>query len=579
MGADEPTNNIKKEDYLQKFIPDQFNFFKNNSKNRFWNKNNKNYINNKNKKTKNIKVYIKEFNHNFDNLFASIVFLIRKNNDCNYLCKQSKYQKKYEKMINKDLMNLIKNSLKKCMDILISSEQLINQSILSRIEIEQYINFSKRYKAICLNLKSIFDEFEAFLTLIKNNFDNKVENTIQKFNQSFEKLFVSLAYLVKKKEKLKDINLCQNKKYDFYKKKNSEELMYCINDSLKTCKMTLKIILDSQNYTINLLFSSREINQYISILTIFSQNDSDNSLMFKEILDLFLEIKRKNENMANFNNSKRYSIKSNMNIKLDNNNQKSINIKKADKITKNDKNINHKNQNDYITNQNNKQLNLQILLDKQAIIQAQDLALLNDNFGRALSSLECYANRLSGKKLSNSFDYYNMFNLNNTQKLDELKKKAFIQTQIFQLSYDDYIKNYKKYEPPNNIKIEALNELLINWMNHVNNKDKFIYQGMINIISSLDNSFFKEQFEFHSQKCKDARIDPKKISSFAPGISYYNQQRCQEAKNNYMEKGKIVSSLNINQNYSDDTKAEDLQRSIEINLKNYEEEREYQDLK
>ena len=73
------------------------------------------------KKTKNIQVYIKEFNHNFDNLFASIVFLIRKNNDCNYLCKQSKYQKKYEKMINKDLMNLIKNSLKKCMDILISS--------------------------------------------------------------------------------------------------------------------------------------------------------------------------------------------------------------------------------------------------------------------------------------------------------------------------------------------------------------------------------------------------------------------------------------------------------------------------
>lgn len=73
-------------------------------------------------------------------------------------------------MINKDLMNLIKNSLKKCMDILISSEQLINQSILSRIEIEQYINFSKRYKAICLNLKSIFDEFEAFLIKVLKNY-------------------------------------------------------------------------------------------------------------------------------------------------------------------------------------------------------------------------------------------------------------------------------------------------------------------------------------------------------------------------------------------------------------------------
>lgn len=58
-----------------------------------------------------------------------------------------------------------------------------------------------------------------------------------------------------------------------------------------------------------------------------------------------------------------------------------------------------------------------LLVNKQNVIQPQDLALLNNNLHRALSSLECYANRYSGQNLSKIFDYYNMFNLGNTQNL------------------------------------------------------------------------------------------------------------------------------------------------------------------
>lgn len=64
-----------------------------------------------------------------------------------------------------------------------------------------------------------------------------------------------------------------------------------------------------------------------------------------------------------------------------------------------------------------------LLVNKQDVIQAQDLALLNDNFGRALASLECYTNRYSGKNLSKVFDYYNMFGLGDIQNLKELEKK------------------------------------------------------------------------------------------------------------------------------------------------------------
>lgn len=58
-----------------------------------------------------------------------------------------------------------------------------------------------------------------------------------------------------------------------------------------------------------------------------------------------------------------------------------------------------------------------LLVNKQNVIQPQDLALLNNNLHRALSSLECYANRYSRQNLSKIFDYYNMFNLGNTQNL------------------------------------------------------------------------------------------------------------------------------------------------------------------
>lgn len=46
------------------------------------------------------------------------------------------------------------------------------------------------------------------------------------------------------------------------------------------------------------------------------------------------------------------------------------------------------NNNKRITNQKQQQM-----LQKNDIIQAQDLKLLNDNQGRALAALECYANR------------------------------------------------------------------------------------------------------------------------------------------------------------------------------------------
>ena len=172
-----------------------------------------------------------------------------------------------------------------------------------------------------------------------------------------------------------------------------------------------------------------------------------------------------------------------------------------------------------------------------------------------------------------------MFNLGANQDLGELQKKAFLQTQIFRLAYEDYIRKYKNYDFPENIDIMTIKNLLAAWMHNVPKEQKVMYQGMLNAISSLKNTTFDKKFKNYSEQAKHAKMDPTKIASFAPGVYYYNQQRCDEAKNQYLEEGKISSKLNINQTYKDDKKAEYLYNQIQNNNRQYEERMFYQDIK
>jgi hypothetical protein len=213
--------------------------------------------------------------------------------------------------------------------------------------------------------------------------------------------------------------------------------------------------------------------------------------------------------------------------------------------------------------------NIQImgLVNKDEVIRIQELTLLNDNFGRALASLECFANRCSGLNNSNVFGYYDMFNLGKTQDLLELQKKALLQTQIFNLSYQDYIKKHTHYNAPENINLLQIKNLVTSWMAVVPTEQKFIYQGMIDIICSLSNTEFENKFKSYSEQCRNAKMDPKKIASFAPAVYYYNHQRCKEAKNQYLNEGKISSNLNINKKFEDDKNGQYMQNNILMNQK------------
>jgi len=335
----------------------------------------------------------------------------------------------------------------------------------------------------------------------------------------------------------------KDKEFSLYNNMHIDALIQNIKISLNDCEKELKTILNSPSYTRGSILKPEEIDNYHQkIRNCKAYSHKNYHYLFIKAKQLFDLIQNKDLQMEE--------------VQMDM----------------------EENQSPAILS-NSETLQQQILINKQKVIQAQELALLNDNFGRALASLECFANRYSGQKLSNVFGYYDMFNLGANQDLGELQKKAFLQTQIFRLAYEDYIRKYNSYDVPENIDILTIKNLLVTWMYYLPKDQKIMYQGMINVISSLNNSTFDKKFKNYAEQAKNAKMDPTKIASFAPGVYYYNHQRCDEAKNQYLEEGKISSSLHINQTYKSDKNAEYLYKQIQNNNQQHEDRKDYIDIK
>ena len=340
-----------------------------------------------------------------------------------------------------------------------------------------------------------------------------------KKSESFTKLMNLLEYLTyKTSKKIPFPN--KGKDFNLYMNMSKEALIEEIKKSLKNCEDELNKILNSPKYSPGSIFKSEEIDKFTNQTNDWKKycpNYMHN--LFYKTKKLFGKIEEKDYNM---NEEAKMDMEGNEGPAIINNNES---------------------------------VQQQVLINKQKVIQAQELTLLN------------------------VFNYYDMFSLGSSQDLVELQKKAFVQTQIFKLSYEDYIRKYGAYDVPVNIDILTIQNYLAIWIYHVPNEYKTMYQGMSNIINSLKNTAFDKKFRYYSQQAKNAKMDPTKIASFAPGVYYYNRQRCDEAKNQYLEEGRIISKLNINQTYKDDKKAEYLYNQIQNNYKNQEDRKIYEDLK
>lgn len=276
------------------------------------------------------------------------------------------------------------------------------------------------------------------------------------------------------------------------------------------------------------------ITQYLNKVEHCSKKcDSNYFIYFQAAKDLLIKIKVHNENI----------------------------MKEQSKIYVQDSYI----QNNNIQNNSQKEIMMEKQIKKSDVIQVQDLGLLNDNQGRALSALECYSNRFT-KNPTNYFDYYNMNNLGNKKDPKQLRGQCIVQTQIFRMAYMDYISKYDSYKI-DNLEINKLIHIINEWMKNVKDEDKILYKEMLDIITSINNniSFSSHSFTTYTKDCQHVTMNPQDIASMAPGIYNYNHQRNKESKQNYLKTGKMESKLNIGKSHKDDKGAQLLMEQIKSN--------------
>lgn len=319
---------------------------------------------------------------------------------------------------------------------------------------------------------------------------------------------------------------------------NINDIINKIDENYRTCKNELQIMKSNKKIIIN----DQSIKSYLDKIKSYkSKTNQYFHKLFQQTEVLLLEIKQ-------FNLQQNNNIVNESNYLMNNN------------ITNN--------------NINNQSAQLEVMLQKEQIIQAQNLKLLNDNQGRALAALECYANRFTENNKTNFFDYYNMNNFGNKKDINQLRGQCIVQTQLFRMTYMDYTQKYGEYKI-DNINNEKLLEIINNWMNKVNDKDKIIYQEMIDIIKPVKiTASSSNSFNHYSKNCQNAIMDPKDIACMAPGIYNYNHQRSKEAKKNYIETKKMDSNLIIGQSYKDDKNAQILMEQIKDNEEYYKEQDE-----
>jgi hypothetical protein len=178
----------------------------------------------------------------------------------------------------------------------------------------------------------------------------------------------------------------------------------------------------------------------------------------------------------------------------------------------------------------------------QANKQVQDQGYSYGVMGNIFSALEWYAYRISGISFSNKdmiFNGYNNFNCGSQKELEDLKNQIITQIEIFKFSYQMYIKEYGKYDFPNNLSKEEMINLLIKWKSIIpNEKEHRFYDVMIKIINGDYNiSLMNELQKKVEKEGKDGtKIDPNFIIQGGTKIVNYSQQMgdeiMKEAENN-----------------------------------------------
>lgn len=231
----------------------------------------------------------------------------------------------------------------------------------------------------------------------------------------------------------------------------------------------------------------------------------------------------------------------------------------------NDYNNNHyyyDNINDYqVQNQAQMQAN------KQKLKQLESQTYSNRTMARLISTAELYALSIkcNNAQIYKKFDEFDNIN-RKTEK--ELKGELILQIGCFKVSYQSYVKKYKKYDFPDDYDEEATLNELKEIEGKVNENDKKYYQAIIKLLQGDTNipSFDEDLDELEDDEEESGTKDPKlQLETDIPIMRYLDGIR-KNLKNSYLDDPMNCKvKLNLDEPFEKNEELEKLVQKLDSN--------------
>ena len=201
--------------------------------------------------------------------------------------------------------------------------------------------------------------------------------------------------------------------------------------------------------------------------------------------------------------------------------------------------------NGYYNTINNVQTQIQMQLDRQTLVQFQDLANCIKILGTALSLAENYAIMNGYNTKEKEFTYYDYYNASkNTEKNLYFKKFCAMISNLDGV-YDYYISHYQIEPLPKSLKKEDIISRLEAYKKYMNPNEQKIYNDFINVLNRKPiNNVLNAINNFKGS----GKMDPNKIIQTFLAAGEQARYDNETVKNEYNEDPNSVPDLIMNKN-------------------------------
>lgn len=203
-------------------------------------------------------------------------------------------------------------------------------------------------------------------------------------------------------------------------------------------------------------------------------------------------------------------------------------------------------------------------IQKQIVIQSQDLQMVTDNIGRMISNAEIlvFLNNKNNKAFPpkgfkfrfNFFKYRNI----NEWNINDLRRALCQKINLTKMSFNDYIKEYcnndsNRFNYDKNFGKKEMLDYIDYLTEFVCDYDKQILMEIKNIFEPKRSNNFDKIYNDTKKIKSNIPFNLRDVCHYGPGLSYYNECRKNIATKKALDEGKVTSSFPIDkENYEDE---------------------------